>query len=117
MREALYTKIGEKVLEKNTNGGKVHHIVGTPGLGKSWSFIALKLLHDKRISSLMKNGPRKDSIFTVNYKLFYLHAMTERKQFVKKILSEVKTDFGEIPDYLKVFFLRKWDIESNNDFN
>lgn len=79
----------------------MHHVVGTPGLGKSWSFIAIKLLHDKRIHSLIKNGPLEDSLFKVNYKLFYIYAMKERKQIVKQLLDEVKTDFGKIPNELR----------------
>lgn len=70
-------------------------------MGKSWSLIAIKLLHDKRIPSLIKNGPEKDSIFAVNYKLFYLDAETETADIVKQLLDEVKTDFGEIPNELK----------------
>lgn len=104
MRTLLYNKDklnSSKKLNINKDGDSVDHVVGTPGMGKSWSFVALKLLHDKRIPSLMKNGPHKDSIFTVNYKLFYIHALTDRKNIVQQILDEVKTDFGHIPEKLK----------------
>lgn len=82
MQEALYDTIIGETLEESINGGIINHIVGTPGLGKSWSFIAIKLLHDKRIPYLLKKGSHKDSDFKVNYKLFYIYSTTNRKELV-----------------------------------
>lgn len=75
-------------------------MLGTPGIGKTWNLIAVKLLHDKRIPFLTGNASPKDSVFGDNFKIFYFHALTPRIEIFKQMLNEVKTDFGKIPSKL-----------------
>jgi hypothetical protein len=56
---------------------KVDYFVGTPGLGKSASFFALKYLHDIKVKAAMKVGIPQDSIFKTHYKLLYMNSTIE----------------------------------------
>lgn len=59
-------------------GLKMLYIVGTPGLGKSITWISIKMLHDLRIHQLIKDGCPDDSIIKFHMKIFYCHADSSR---------------------------------------
>ena len=61
------------------------YFVGTPGLGKSASFFALKHLHDIKVKAAAKVGIPKDSMFGVHYKLFYMNSTIPSQDLFKII--------------------------------
>ena len=53
------------------------YYVGTPWIGKSSTFFAIKYLHDIKVRAAMKVSIPPDSIFNVHNKFIYFHSMTK----------------------------------------
>lgn len=69
---------GRFIKNINTQALQSLYIVGTSGIGKSSTLYMTKLMHDMRISHVIKYGCPHDSLFKKNIKIFYLYSLANR---------------------------------------
>ena len=72
--DRFYADLSKSNQVKQPQFKNVNYFIGTPGLGKSASFFALKYLHDIKTKAAIKVGIPRDSIFNTHYKLLYVNS-------------------------------------------
>lgn len=102
LNSAMMKFLIDQIYEKEKNNTKlvpaikasrVHHIVGTPGLGKTFKFLMIKHIHDFKIPQIIQKGIPKDSLFQTHFKFIYIHAKQDQKAIRDTVLRELTQDF------------------------